>query len=161
MASRRALSSSARAQRPSKRRSDGRHMSVRFSPFMVVTLTLGAGSLVAACHPHETPATTETTSAAAPPANEAWVKKDQLAVAEIKEGQVEDHTPGAQIAASGRITFDDLRVSHVFSPVTGRVTKIQAQLGQRVKKGQILASIVSPDMGQASSDLTKAEADVI
>jgi cobalt-zinc-cadmium efflux system membrane fusion protein len=45
--------------------------------------------------------------------------------------------------------------------VTGRVTRIQAQLGQRVKKGELLTSIVSPDMGQASSDLSKAEADVI
>ena len=39
------------------------------------------------------------------------------------------------IVTSGTVTFDDLRVAHVFSPVTGRVAQIAAQLGQRVKKG--------------------------
>jgi cobalt-zinc-cadmium efflux system membrane fusion protein len=96
-----------------------------------------------------------------PPPNEAWISKDQLTLAEITEGTVESRAQESTITASGRIMFDDLRVAHVFSPVTGRVTRIQAQLGQHVKKGDLLTSIVSPDMGQASSDLTKAEADVI
>src|SRR5207248_5152243 len=57
-------------------------------------------------------------------------------------------------------TFDDLRVFHAFSPVTGRVVRIDAQPGQRVKKGQSLAVIESPDVGNAFSDLAKAHADL-
>jgi|GEM_PF-265866 len=64
------------------------------------------------------------------------------------------------ISTGGRIAFDDLRVSHVFSPVTGRVTRVLAQLGQTVHKGSPLASIVSPEVGLAYSDLVKAHADV-
>jgi cobalt-zinc-cadmium efflux system membrane fusion protein len=52
-------------------------------------------------------------------------------------------------------------VSHVFSPVNGRVTKIEAQLGDKVKKGAALATIMSPDLSQASSDYDKAIADEI
>jgi cobalt-zinc-cadmium efflux system membrane fusion protein len=57
------------------------------------------------------------------------------------------------------VTFDDQRVTHVFSPVTGRVTRIFANLGDNVAKGAPLAEIDSPDVGNAMSDLLKAEAD--
>jgi cobalt-zinc-cadmium efflux system membrane fusion protein len=60
---------------------------------------------------------------------------------------------------SGRVTFDDMRVAHVYSPVNGRVTQIFALLGDHVKKGQPLCAIQSPDIGQAASDLQKATAD--
>jgi cobalt-zinc-cadmium efflux system membrane fusion protein len=65
------------------------------------------------------------------------------------------------IVTSGRVTFDDAHVSHVFSPVSGRLTGINAKVGQRVKKGEVLAVLESPDIGLASADLHKAEADRI
>jgi cobalt-zinc-cadmium efflux system membrane fusion protein len=71
--------------------------------------------------------------------------------------QVVDDT----LLTSGTISLDDLRSGHVFSPVTGRVTKIVAQLGQHVKKGDPLATIESPDIGNAVSDVHKGEADLI
>jgi cobalt-zinc-cadmium efflux system membrane fusion protein len=124
----------------------------------VTIAILGAAIGVMGCHPATA---ADGPPTAAPPLNEAWISKEQLATAEITDGVVEARALETTITASGRITFDDLRVAHVMSPVTGRVTGIRAQLGQRVKKGELLASIVSPDMGKASSDLTKAEADVI
>jgi cobalt-zinc-cadmium efflux system membrane fusion protein len=60
---------------------------------------------------------------------------------------------------AGRVTFDDQRVTHVFSPVTGRVTRVFANMGDTVAKGAPLAEIDSPDVGNAMSDLVKAEAD--
>ena len=33
------------------------------------------------------------------------------------------------------MTFDDLKVAHVYSPVTGRVASVDAGLGQRLKRG--------------------------
>jgi cobalt-zinc-cadmium efflux system membrane fusion protein len=62
---------------------------------------------------------------------------------------------------SGVVTLDDQRSAHVFTPVTGRVIKILAELGQQVKKGDPLAIIESPDVGSAVSDAHKAEADLI
>ena len=89
------------------------------------------------------------------------LSKQQLTTAKLTIVPVEDHDVGASIAASGKVTFDDLRVSHVFSPVTGRVTQIHAQPGQRVKKGAALVTILSPDVGTAFSDLGKAQADQV
>src|SRR5262249_23584997 len=64
------------------------------------------------------------------------------------------------LSVGGKVTFDDLKVTHVFSPVLGRVVKVLAQLGQRVSKGAPLAVIASPDVGNAFSDLAKAQADL-
>jgi cobalt-zinc-cadmium efflux system membrane fusion protein len=65
------------------------------------------------------------------------------------------------VVTSGKIAYDDLRIDHVFSPVTGRVTSILAELGGHVTKGQSLAIVDSPDVGIASSDIAKADADVV
>jgi len=64
------------------------------------------------------------------------------------------------IAAGGRIAFDDLRVSHVLSPVTGRVARVVAQLGQPVEQGSPLLVLASPDVGSAVADEVKARADL-
>jgi cobalt-zinc-cadmium efflux system membrane fusion protein len=54
-----------------------------------------------------------------------------------------------------------LHVAHVFSPVAGRVTKVLVHPGERVKKGQPLARIASPDISAAVTDLQKAQASSI
>jgi membrane fusion protein, heavy metal efflux system len=94
------------------------------------------------------------------PAGEAWLTPEQ-AKTKIKVEPVADHQVGGIIPASGKVQFDELRVTHVYSAVTGRITKILAQPGQRVKKGAPLATIQSPDVGQAFSDLAKAQADLV
>ncbi len=96
-----------------------------------------------------------------PPANEVWITGSQAEEVKLASAPAEEHEVGGAIVTSGKIAFDDLHVEHVFSPVTGRVVKIEAQLGQHVKKGQPLAVIDSPDLGLASADVQKAEADLI
>src|SRR6185312_7264839 len=95
-----------------------------------------------------------------PPAGEAWLTPQQVKNANLVVKDVADQDVGGAVVTSGKVTFDDLRVSHVFSPVTGRVVRIEAQPGQRVKKGAPLAVIESPDVGNAFSDLAKAHADL-
>jgi cobalt-zinc-cadmium efflux system membrane fusion protein len=96
-----------------------------------------------------------------PPAGEAWLTKQQVKNANLAVEAVVDQDVGGAVVTSGKVTFDDLRVSHVFSPVTGRVVRIDAQPGERVKKGHPLATIESPDVGNAFSDLAKANADLV
>lgn len=93
------------------------------------------------------------------PPGEAWLTREQLKAGAIETAPVADHELASEITTGGRITFDDLRVAHVFSPVTGRVVEILAQQGQRVARGAALAVIDSPDLGQAQADLAKARAD--
>jgi cobalt-zinc-cadmium efflux system membrane fusion protein len=96
-----------------------------------------------------------------PPSNEVWLWADQAAAAKLVVEPLSPQPVGGLVVTSGRVTFDDLKVAHVMSPVTGRVMRIEAQPGQRVKKGDTLASIDSPDVGSAFSDLEKAQADFI
>lgn len=61
---------------------------------------------------------------------------------------------------NARIAYDDNHTARVFSPLAGRVVAIKAEAGQRVRKGDVLLSIDSPDFAQASSDSVKADADL-
>ncbi len=85
----------------------------------------------------------------------------QVAEAKIKVEVVGDQVVDDTVTTSGTVTLEDTLTGHVFSPVTGRVASILAEYGQRVKKGDPLAVIDSPDIGSAVSDSHKAGADLI
>jgi cobalt-zinc-cadmium efflux system membrane fusion protein len=95
---------------------------------------------------------------AAPPASEVWLTSAQTQSAGLELAPVAVLPVGGLLQASARLTFDDRRVTHVFSPVGGRVTRLLADLGQHVRAGQPLALIDSPDLGSALADARKAEA---
>jgi cobalt-zinc-cadmium efflux system membrane fusion protein len=117
---------------------------------------LFAALLALSCRPAP-----KTNGAPQPPQGEALLSPQQMETLRIATDQVQQREVGGELITSGRIAFDDLRVAHVFSPVTGRVTSIHAQLGQRVAKGAALAGLQSPDLGSAIADLRKAEADLV
>jgi cobalt-zinc-cadmium efflux system membrane fusion protein len=96
-----------------------------------------------------------------PPSGEAWFTPEQMQRAHIEIANVSMSPTSQALVASGRVTFDDARVAHVYAPVNGRVTRIDAALGQHVAKGAALATIQSPDIGAVSSDLRKADADLL
>ncbi len=98
------------------------------------------------------------------PSGQVWLSPQQVADAKIEVQAMGVQDVDDTILTSGRVTLDDLRSGHVFSPVSGRVVSINttnAQLGAKVKKGDPLAVIESPDIGTAVSDLHKAEAGLI
>jgi len=96
--------------------------------------------------------------AASPPSGEVWVDPDQAQ--HFRTQAVERRRIDDTLLVGGKIAFDDLRVSHVFAPVAGRITRVLAAPGERVKKGTPLALIASPDAGSALADLAKARADL-
>jgi cobalt-zinc-cadmium efflux system membrane fusion protein len=122
------------------------------------SLALGALAVgVSACHGSKA---AEAAGSPVPP-GQVWLTPQQVADAKIEVSAVGDQDVDDTIVTSGTIALDDLRTGHVFTPVTGKVVNIAAQLGDRVKKGQPLATIESPDIGSAMSDVHKAEADLI
>jgi cobalt-zinc-cadmium efflux system membrane fusion protein len=90
-----------------------------------------------------------------------WLTDQQIKAANIDVQPASEEAVDDTILTSGRVTLDDMRAGHVFSPVTGRVISIAAGLGAQVKKGDALATLESPDVGTATSDERKAQADVI
>ena len=93
--------------------------------------------------------------------SEITLPADLVKLAGIRTAEFTDRAVETSIRVTGRIAWDDLRVAHVYSPVTGRVASIAAGLGDRVKRGAALASVISPDIGQWSSDMGKAKADLV
>jgi cobalt-zinc-cadmium efflux system membrane fusion protein len=124
---------------------------------LLVLSSLPLVALTSGCHQ---PAASAAEGAKAPD-GESWLTAEQIRAAQIEVQPVSEHAVDEEVITTGRVTFDDLRVAHVYSPVTGRVASVDAALGQRLKKGAALATIVSPSVGQWSSDLNKAEADLI
>jgi membrane fusion protein, heavy metal efflux system len=60
--------------------------------------------------------------------------------------------------AVGSIDFNEDLLTQVFTPYPGRIIGLFAKIGDEVKKGQLLFTIDSPDLLQASSTLISAAA---
>lgn len=71
---------------------------------------------------------------------------DTPAFAEVRE----------TLRVTGRIEVDETRLARVGSPVTGRITDIQAREGDSVHRGQVLATINSTELSGAQLGLLKA-----
>lgn len=69
------------------------------------------------------------------------------------------HDEGSVLRLPGRLVWDEDRTVRVFPQLAGRVVRLHADVGAQVKAGQPLATLSSPDFGQAHADLKKAEAD--
>jgi cobalt-zinc-cadmium efflux system membrane fusion protein len=54
------------------------------------------------------------------------------------------------------VESDPARTAAVLTPLSGRIVRLGAQLGDRVQRGQVLAVIDSPDLAQAADDYEKA-----
>jgi cobalt-zinc-cadmium efflux system membrane fusion protein len=101
--------------------------------------------------------------AAAAPAgnpNVALLTKDQIAQMKVVVENVGMQDVDDTVLASGKVAFDDQKVLHVLSPVTGKAINVIAQLGDRVNKGDPLVVIESPDIGATTADVGKAVANL-
>jgi membrane fusion protein, heavy metal efflux system len=56
----------------------------------------------------------------------------------------------------GVVEADPSRLVKVLPPLAGRITQLKVQLGERVKEGQALAVLDSPDLGTAYADHERA-----
>jgi membrane fusion protein, heavy metal efflux system len=95
------------------------------------------------------------------PPGETWLTEAQIRGARLAIEPAGTRTLALHLVTAGRVVFDEGRVAHVFSPVSGRVTRVLGAFGQRAGKNDPLAVIESPDLGSAWSDLIKARADVV
>lgn len=62
----------------------------------------------------------------------------------------------ATVDTTGVVDFDNDQATSVLSPISGPVTRLSVTLGQKVKKGQPLATVDSPDFAAAISAYQKA-----
>ncbi|NVD71592.1 efflux RND transporter periplasmic adaptor subunit [Duganella sp. BJB1802] len=61
------------------------------------------------------------------------------------------------VTLPGEIRFNEDRTAHVVPKLAGVVTSVRAELGQNVKRGQVLAVIASSGLSEQRSELLSAE----
>lgn len=77
----------------------------------------------------------------------------------VRIAPVEVSSEAPPTEATAKVAFDEGRVSRVGTPVSGRVVELRVQPGDRVRKGQPLLVIASPDAESAFADWIAARAD--
>lgn len=95
-------------------------------------------------------------SASGSPAGVFRPSKAQWAGLKVVEVKVQ--TFRSILTTDGNIALNDDKVTPVFSPYTGRVSRLMAKLGDVVKKGAPLAIIQSSEVVQGQSDVASAQA---
>jgi cobalt-zinc-cadmium efflux system membrane fusion protein len=78
--------------------------------------------------------------------------RSKLTVAPVVEQEIQ-----RKLVLPAIVEADPARTVKVLPPVTGRVTDLMVQLGERVTQGQELAVIDSGDLAQAYADIEKAK----
>jgi membrane fusion protein, heavy metal efflux system len=64
----------------------------------------------------------------------------------------------SELVTDGKITVDENRSTPVFSPYSGRVSRIAAEPGESIERGQLLFALEATDMVQAQNDFITAVA---
>lgn len=77
-------------------------------------------------------------------------------LARLSVGDVGNAEVRETLRIPGRVEVDEQRVTRVGAPVTGRVTEIDATVGQVVKRGQVLATLYSTELTGAQLGFLKA-----
>ncbi|MEX1258548.1 MAG: efflux RND transporter periplasmic adaptor subunit [Gemmatimonadota bacterium] len=79
-----------------------------------------------------------------------------IALAGIQVGPAEARETSG-LPVTGTITFDANLVSHVGSRTEGRIVRLDANIGQHVSAGDVLAVLESPEIGQLRAEDREAE----
>jgi cobalt-zinc-cadmium efflux system membrane fusion protein len=95
---------------------------------------------------------------AAPPPGQFTASDAQWATLSFATAQPMDFDVEAQ--TDGKIATDDDRTTQVFSPYSGRVTRVFVKAGDTVRAGQPLFAVDASEFVQGQSDVATAEAQV-
>jgi cobalt-zinc-cadmium efflux system membrane fusion protein len=87
------------------------------------------------------------------------VNEQQLS--QISTEAVRDRIVAVDRKATGKIGFNEDRLTPVFAPFSGRIVELQANKGDSVRSGQSLAIVESPDFVGAQNDLASARSDLV
>ena len=86
------------------------------------------------------------TVAAAPATDPAQVAPAPELLSQLKLADVSTQPVAETLRVAGRIDFDEQRLARIGATITGRVTEVDALLGQEVKKGEVLARLNSSEL---------------
>jgi cobalt-zinc-cadmium efflux system membrane fusion protein len=124
--------------------------------WLKTALIVGACASLTACGRTEEPVAS---NAATPAIGQAPNQTTELA-SRIETATVSAAPGKPVLSLAGKVAYGEDRYSRVSSPVQGRVLEVRARLGDRVKVGEILLVVDSPDIAQAYSEFMKEHSEL-
>ncbi len=119
----------------------------------LLSMLLGTSVLMLPACGDKAPTTPAAASAEADPLSVA-IKPEMATQFKVSPLQMQEITPWLEI--SGRIEANDRSVTRIGAAVTGRVTEVLAEVGDRVQRGQALARVASSELTSAQMGFLKA-----
>ena len=116
---------------------------------MLIALELSVLIFIAACSP-------KTESPPTPSVTASNVKLTPAQGRNLRLYKVAQSTFRKTVETTGVVDFDNDQATSVLSPISGPVSRLSVSLGQKVKKGEPLATVDSPDFAAAISAYQKA-----
>ena len=85
------------------------------------------------------------------------LSNDAMKIAEVSTSVVENRVPYKEVYLPGKVMPDERRISELTARYSGRIEKLYVNFtGQKVRKGQVLAKIYSPELVTAQRELFEA-----
>ena len=119
----------------------------------VLSMLLGTSVLMLSACGDKAPQKPAAASAEADPLS-VVIKPEMADQFKVSPVQMQEITPWLEI--SGRIEANDRSVTRIGAAVTGRVTEVLAEVGDRVQRGQALARVASSELTSAQMGFLKA-----
>jgi len=137
----------------------GQKADLRFSWAVIGAL----GCLSVACSDAPTPASKTASTVAATPSpkvvsSDREVKLNPELELKIKVDEVREEAVAETLAVAGRIDFNEQAMARIGTAVTGRALELKASVGQRVRTGQVLATMNSSELSTAQLNYLKTVA---
>lgn len=120
-------------------------------------LLSGKGKTVDEEHRHEEHAVEKKTDKEKPQDEKIILSDVQIKAAGITIATTDAALIKTSLILPGEIQFNEDRTAHVVPRLAGVVQSVPAELGQQVKKGQVLAVIASSDLSEQRSELFTAQ----
>lgn len=77
--------------------------------------------------------------------------RDRLQVATVG-----DEASAHEVSLPATVEADPARTANIVPPLTGKLVELKVRLGDTVRRGQVLATVASPDLAQAVADAQRA-----
>ena len=121
--------------------------------FMIWQRFTGPGPK-AADHPIDKPAADK-------PAVSDIVAVNEQQLKQVSTDMVKQQLVAIDRKATGKVGFNEDRLTPVFTPYAGRIVELLANKGNDVRSGQPLAVVEAPDFVSAQNDLASARSDLV
>jgi membrane fusion protein, heavy metal efflux system len=112
--------------------------------FVIYILPLAITGMLSACGAHQTEVKKDE-----PAVSDSLVKNVETAPAKMEE-------PSETIKLNGKIQPDESKQAKVYALVSGKINRVQVELGDYVKQGQVLAVLQSAEVAGITNDVSIA-----